>query len=731
MQTNTQSLGDLCIYYPVCPETGRTGLEIVPASMVGQRVARREKLEEAAVANLPSHWPPFKAWSVDSLVQVALKGVPGPERFAQGLTMRNGVATESLRFKDQQRAGNSIITLLTSPLGFECEHQLSLLPGTRVLESRTLFRNTSSKPLTLTLLSSFSLGGISPFQRDAAHRKLKLHRVRSMWSAEGQLDSRLLEESQLIPSWTGHAIACERFGQVGTLPVRGWFPFAALEDIEAGCTWAAQLAWPGSWQLEAYRRDDCACLSGGLADYEFGHWAKTVAAGESFESPVAYLTSVQGGVDQAAAALQPVYLLGDTVASEQELPILCNDWCTTWGTPSHDTSVAIAERLKDTPVRYLVIDDGWADRPEGCTLHNGDWEVNRRSFANGLRATADAIRARGMIPGIWFEFEVATRHSKAFELTTHQLHRDGHPIEVGTRHFWDFRDPWVHEHLAAKVIALLREAGIGYMKVDYNDTVGIGCDGSESLGEGLRQHVEGVIRFFQRIRKELPDLVLEICSSGGHRLEPLLMSIGSMGSFSDAHETPEIPIIAADVARLIPPRKNQIWAVLRAADTPQRMVYSLAATFLGRMCLSGEIHALNPQQERLLREAMALYRKAVSVIRDGTSRRFGPVHVSRREPEGWQGVLRVDADERTALAVLHVFDAPYPDTIEIPLPSEPEGEWQISDCLCGEETPLVSMGTLSWQPSAAFSACVVLLQRDEAWHEGTVLDHANEVKEAI
>jgi len=48
----------------------------------------------------------------------------------------------------------------------------------------------------------------------------------------------------------------------------GFLPFAAIEDTGAGVTWAAQIAWPGSWEMEAYRRDDFVQLSGGLADRE-------------------------------------------------------------------------------------------------------------------------------------------------------------------------------------------------------------------------------------------------------------------------------------------------------------------------------------------------------------------------------------------------------------------------------------------------------------------------------
>lgn len=191
---------------------------------------------------------------------------------------------------------------------------------------------------------------------------------------------------------------------------------------------------------------------------------------------------------------------------------------------------------------------------------------------------------------------MANKGSQAWLETAHQLHHDGRVYDVGSRRFWDFRDPWVHHFLAERVIGLLRESGMGYMKVDYNESIGLGCDGAESLGQRLRQHLLGVHKFFQRIREELPDLVLEICSSGGMRLEPSMLSLGLMTPFSDAHETRNIPILAYNTQRLISIHANQIWAVLRNDDDDARLVYSLSATFLGRMCRSGEVHHLSAHQ---------------------------------------------------------------------------------------------------------------------------------------
>lgn len=49
----------------------------------------------------------------------------------------------------------------------------------------------------------------------------------------------------------------------------------------------------------------------------------------------------------------------------------------------------------------------------------------------------------------------------------------------------------------------------------------------------------------RKVKEEIPGIILENCASGGHKLEPLMMSECSMASFSDAHECEEIPVIAA------------------------------------------------------------------------------------------------------------------------------------------------------------------------------------------
>jgi hypothetical protein len=54
------------------------------------------------------------------------------------------------------------------------------------------------------------------------------------------------------------------------------------------------------------------------------------------------------------------------------------------------------------------------------------------------------------------------------------------------------------DYLTNKVIDLLDRCGFGYLKVDYNETAGLGFENKDSLGEGLRKQIEGQYCFFEK-----------------------------------------------------------------------------------------------------------------------------------------------------------------------------------------------------------------------------------------
>lgn len=271
---------------------------------------------------------------IDSLVQIKLAGDTYDAAYAMGNTMRNGESVRRLRYCEQrvlgmEKAGRAermeeagkaeeiegigrvegiggiesadtlaraqdtleIHTILEAEAQYRVRHILTWKKGAPYVRIRCQIENTGAEAIRLEMLESFSLGSLSPYLEGDGHGQMLLHRLRSVWSQEGRLETIPVEDLQLEPAWDPHAVRCEKFGQAGSMPVNKFFPFAAVEDRQSGVFWGAQLACPASWQMELYRKDDALALSGGLADRDFGHWMKGLHPGESFLTPEAIVST--------------------------------------------------------------------------------------------------------------------------------------------------------------------------------------------------------------------------------------------------------------------------------------------------------------------------------------------------------------------------------------------------------------------------------------------------------
>lgn len=698
------------------------GVKLLESYMLGDMKALYFLDDEKRLAELmllPAEMEPLtwteKHQEIDALIQLKLEGDVYTGAYAGGKTMRQSGSVQKMKFERQEvtedPSHTEIITCCRDDRGYEADHHLIWKNGAETLESFVVFRNQSASICGLELLESFSIGGITPFAPGDAPEHLVLHRLRSDWSMEGRLESDPLEKLNLEPSWSGHGIRCERFGQVGSMAVNHFFPWLMMEDRKNGVLWGAMLAHNASWQMEVFRKDDSVSLSGGLADYDFGHWKKELLPEESFQTPTAILTVACGDVDSVS---QRMTRSMDSACEqgpecEQELPVMFNEYCTTWGCPSHENIVRILEKIQGKDLKYFVIDCGWYKR-EGIPWYSsmGDYAVSPELFPEGLGKTVEAIREAGMIPGIWFEIDNVGCAADAWNQTDHLLYRNGSVLETDSRRFWKMTDPWVQKYLSAVVIGTLKKYGFGYMKMDYNDTIGIGCDGAESLGEGLRRNMEASRKFIEKVKEEIPGIVLENCASGGSKMEPLMMELCSMASFSDAHECLEIPVIAANLHRAILPRQSQIWAVIRECDSRQRIVYSMAATFLGRMCLSGDVLNLTSEQWTAIEDGIAFYHEIAPVIRHGVTRFFGTEQTSWRHLKGWQGILRMDGTE--GFAVFHTFGG---ELTEDPYVKLPEGcEFAIAGSY-SDNLPELELRneTLCWHTKENWKAAAVRVRK--------------------
>ncbi|MDE6412215.1 MAG: alpha-galactosidase [Clostridia bacterium] len=569
----------------------------------------------------------------DPLVQVAFTGDRSLLDYSRGISMKNREST-LLSVEKQTADKEGVETLLTDGKGNYYTHSLCYDKETGVFSVTVLYENKTGKTKTLEFLQS---GCISFAPLDGA-QKLALYRMTSAWSRECKLKKDGFWELGLEPSWANYGLKSEKWGCIGSMPNRGFYPFAAVEDID-GVIWGMNIEAPFSWQMEVSLERAGVSLAGGHADYEAGHWRKEIKNGERFLTHKAYFTVKEGGgvnaVCNAFVHYQDRRL--KVPASEESMPVLYNEYCATWGNPTADKIDAMLDALKEFPIEYFVIDSGWY-KPEDKNWCNaiGDWNENKSIFPRGgLKGVAKRINEAGMKAGIWFEYEIAGRDSDVFYNEDMFLKRGGSVLTCKNRRFLDLRKAEVKEYLTKKVLRFLKENGYEYIKIDYNDAYGLGCDGAESLGEAGRQIAEESLQWFDLLQKE-NGIIIENCSSGGSRIEPYRMNHSSMCSFSDAHECNEIPLVAANVSRVIPARQSQIWAVLRENESDSRTVYSLCAAFMGRVCLSGDVVGLTKEKRELILNGLNFYSEVKDIVRYGDITDIDCDISSYRDPVGRQ-----------------------------------------------------------------------------------------------
>lgn len=709
----------------------------------------------------------------DPLIQISCTGDATCIGFEAGETRHNSGMTMSLRYSfqviEETKEGKVITTTVEYPEHIVARHVVIAPHDCCAVRVYTEVENQGKENMMIEALSSVNLSAITPYAADEGRDRLLLHRFRSRWSEEGRHEVRTIEDLLLEPSWANFGVRCEKFGAVGSMPIRGYFPFAGIEDKEAGVMWALSLACSSSWQIEAVRIDKGLNLCAGLADYEFGHWRKLLQSGEEFRTPEAYVTACKTGAGERAVGgtyatgsaggssatdsagdIRPTGCAGGSSATgcagdhdfamacdrlldvqrskllpgqricasagqgpatgakkgPDRLPAVFNEYCTTWGKPGEEIIKRLLKVISGKDFDYFVIDAGWyADTVKGWQENMGDWIVAPDLFPSGMKKVVEMIGNAGMKAGIWFELEVVGAASDMVDDTAHLLTRDGKVIISGTRRFWDMRSDWVNDYLGRKVIDFLNENGFKYIKIDYNDTIGIGCDGAESVGEGLRACVNATKEFYKRIREQVPGIAIEVCSSGGHRLEPGFMELADFLSFSDAHEEKEIPVIAADLQKLVLTQKSQIWAVLRKDDDLKRIAYSVCAGMYGVLCISGDVFDLSKEKWDFALRGVSFYKKVSPIIANGFTERFGPFQNSNRALKDYQASVRYGA-EGGALVIVHSFAHEGPQKITVPL----NGQYEIGDIYeNGDHKIAVAGSELTLEFIEPFDAIAVLL----------------------
>lgn len=578
--------------------------------------------------------------------------------------------------------------------GLTVTSHLQFLGKLPAFRSWTVVLNSGKAPILLEYVSTFALAGISREGTQPWARKMRLHLADNAWCGECQWRSGRLPDFGLNPVYpptggSGFGLGRVSIASQGTWSTQGYLPMGALENTETGETHFWQIEHNGSWHWEVgdLARELYLRLAG--PTWREGHWSRHLQPGDSFETVPATFGRVTGSIQEALRTLTQVRRwIRRPHRDMEELPVIFNDYMNClFGDPTTEQLQPVIAAAAAVGSEYFVIDAGWyAERGRSWWDTVGEWEPSATRFPGGLKEVTDSIRNSGMIPGLWLEIEVmGVNCPLAAQLPDSWFfQRAGRRVIDHGRYQFDFRNPEVCAHAHAVVDRLVRDFGIGYLKMDYNINAGPGTDfEADSLGHGLLGHNRGYLDWVRAVFDRHPELVIENCSSGGLRMDYAQLSVHSIQSTSDQTDYRITGLITAACASAVTPEQAAAWTYPLKEGNEEETIFNMVNALLLRVHQSGRLHEISARRLERVREGIDVYKGIRSDIAKGLP--FWPLGLPRIG-DGWASfgldcgavsylaVWRLDSKQRTQALPLPQWKGQkiavrllYPEGVKAPL----------------------------------------------------------------
>jgi alpha-galactosidase len=436
----------------------------------------------------------------------------------------------------------------------------------------------------------------------------------SEWLAEGRWHQRPLSEllPDVNPAFHGRKprgnFAVTSHGSFSS----GTFLPTGVLAIDDGPSIAWQVETSAGWHWEVTQTEGTVTVGAYGPTDLYHQFAQRLAPGEEFTSIPAGFCVADGGRDAAFAALTDYRrAIRELRPVDSRLPLVYNDFMNTlMAGPSTEKELPLIEAAARAGAEYYCIDAGWFGNGDWWTSA-GDWHEAPGHFTGGLLSVIDAIRDKGMRPGIWLEPEAVGADSRASKQLPEEAFFQRHGRRVfETGHFQlDFRHPAARAHLDQAVDRLVDEFGLTFFKLDYNVNSGVGTDvDADGPGAGLLGHTLAFREWLSDAQQRHPGVLFESCSSGGMRMDYHLLSVAHLQSTSDQQDFRRYATIAAAAPASVVPEQAGNWAYPAADMSIEETAFAMTAGVMGRLYLSGFLGGLSPEQFALVSEAIALHK---------------------------------------------------------------------------------------------------------------------------
>ncbi len=319
------------------------------------------------------------------------------------------------------------------------------------------------------------------------------------------------------------------------------------------------------------------------------------------------------------------------VGGTQPRDILLNSWEGVYYGVNQEGMDKMMKDFAEIGGELFVMDDGWFGdkypRNDGSTSL-GDWVVDKNKLPNGIEGLLAAAKKYNIKFGIWIEPEMTNTKSELYEhhpdWVLRQEEREPVVGRGATQLMLDMANPAVQEHVF-KVVDNLMTAypDIYYMKWDANFSIENAA--SLYLPKRKQSHLyieyhRGLLATLERIRAKYPDLVMQLCSSGGGRLNYAFFPYFNECWASDNTDALQRLYIQWGVSQYYP--ANIMAAHVSASPnhqtnhvTPLKFRFDVAMT--GRLGMEMKPSDLTEREKAFAKRAIETYKNIRPVVQQG------------------------------------------------------------------------------------------------------------------
>ena len=425
-------------------------------------------------------------------------------------------------------------------------------------------------------------------------------------------------------------------GREGGRSTETVMPYALVADEAGTCGLFLALEWPCRWIF-------CFGASAGRLNL-LAHVAYTgfdLAPGESIPLPKVDLGFYSGDFSGGTNALRR-HVAADVRRNAALPPVFYNHYYGFGGGEGAPSSAILrreAEVYAELGCEYFVVDAGWFK--DGFRRGIGNWELEAEEFfPEGMAAFADHVRSLGMKFGSWLEPEFAMegsdwarRHPDWF------LRADGkRNYASGQRRFDDLLlrldCPEVRGHVADFLERWVARYGIEWLRWDFNNVPAPFWEANEPENQWGRLQLgygEGLLLLLDEFRARCPQVHLEACAGGGHRLDLGTLRRADSAWISDqAHDFNAVRRFQSGANRLFPGFGNSAYITHDHVFHPA----NLRSRMAGPLGFSEQSKHLTAETKSQLKREIANYKAQRHLLLKDYYPLFNPASLA--EPDGWQ-----------------------------------------------------------------------------------------------